>query len=356
MTAKSRPTATTATTSTGNGKHARRKSASTVRFDQGDRYVDNRGVERILTVEEYKALAKQISSLLRMPADPPPRPMAHGQGSWNTPCQNVRALLEQHAATGAVLMRGFRLLTVPLDREEWTHAEVGPVWKAMFHPVVAHPPKDPTKSDKWIYECATAPEDNADRAKEFIFVPSSRAHTELTDEQILSGEWLLGTVIGGNKTFCDLVAADNVCRGRERSMVCTSPERCIAKRRLVFGFFPHFASWFQKERRHMPLESLAELMGFPCVDAAERAAAPDTNFFDETHVHASIETNANALIAGGQRSLRLQQECEMALYAGETKVEHVVARWHNHYDVMLQEVESVMEQRYKALMARERMA
>lgn len=352
MTAKSRPTGGTSGTS---GKHGHRKAASTVRFDKDSRYIQNYGVERLMTVEEYRSLAKQISVALRMPTDPPPRPMAFGRGLWNRPCQNVRALLEERAPTGSVLVRGYRLHTVPLKGEGWKHADVGPVWKAMFDFVVAHPPRDPSKSDKWIYECATAPEDNADRTKDFIFVPSSRGHTELTDEQLLSGEWLLGTVIGGNQRFCDVVAADNVSRGRERSMICRSPERCIAKRLATFGFFPHFASWYQQERRNMPLESMAEVMGFPCVDVAERDANPTTNFFDEKHVYESIGNNTNALVDGGRRSHRLWQECEMALYAGGTQFEHVVARMHAHYDALLEEVEEVMEQRFRAAMARNRM-
>jgi len=331
--------------------HQRREAASTVSFEHKDRYIDNREQDGIMTAEEYKALAKQICSTLRSPHDPPPRLMAHGDGPWNTPCTNVRELLHQHQANGAVLVRGYRLLTVQYNPEQKPETKPDAVWKAVFHAVVAHPPKDVSVSNKWIYECATAPEDIADRKRNFLFVPSSRAHTELTDAQLLTGDWLLGLVIGGHPLFCEVVAADNAARGRERSMVCVVPERCIAKRRLVFRFFPRFLEWFKQKPRHMPVDSMAELMGFPAADAAERAANPTIDYFDEEHIEASIERNTSALVDGGRISLRLEQETERALFFRQQTFDRARARWLAHYDELLDRVEKIMEDSYQTALA-----
>lgn len=360
MTAKARSatttTTTTKTTATNRPAHHHphcRKTADTVSFEHKERYVDNKGMDRIMTPVEYKATGRQLCSTLRSPHDPAPRLVAHGSGPWNTPCTNVRELLKRHAAEGATLVRGYRLLTVPITKEEQEQPETPRtrVWKAVFHAVVAHPPKNPTASDKWIYECATAPEDIADRKHDFLFVPSSRAHCELTDEQLLTGDWLLGIVIGGDKLFCDVVAADNATRGRERSMVCVVPENCIAKRKLVFGYFPHFSQWFRQEPRHMSPESMAELMGFPCVDAAEKVANPSMDYFDDEHLQASIDRNTSALVDGGQASLRLEYESQQALLQGRQSFEHTRAKWLNHYDELFETIEKVTEQRYQAALA-----
>ena len=337
------------------GARPPRQPARTVCFDGrrnddddgDDDHRNSRNGDRIMTAEEYKPLAKQIAKALRMPSDPPPRPMAQGRGPWNQPCRNVSTLFEAHASSGAVLVRGFRLLMVSIEGDDQ------PRWKAVFHLVVAHPPKDATKSNKWIYECATAYEDTMGRAsQDFIFVPSSRAHTELTDEQLLSGEWLLGMVIGGQPVWCAHILADNAARGgRLQGLVGTSPEQCVARRRMLFGHFPHFESWYQQKKRAFTLDCLAEIMGFPCIDVAERAANPGINFFDEQHVHASIANNEKALVNGGERCNALTLETERALLAGEETVASVVARFRRQYDELLREVETVRAKRYESHLA-----
>ena len=292
-----------------------------------------------MTPDEYKVVSKQICWTLRSPQDPPPRSIEHGSGPWSTPCTNVRDLLR--SANGAVLLRGYRLLTVPLAGKRPKR-----VWKAVSHVVIAHPPVDGTKS-KWIYECATAPENIADRKQNYVFVPSSRAHAELTDAQFLTGNWLLGVVIGGDRIFCDIVAADNATRGRERNMISTAPERCIAKRKMVFGFFPHFAQWFRQSERSMLPDSMAELMGFPAVDAEEKTINSDVDFFDEDHIQDSIERNTNALVQGGLRSLRLEHVSLQALYSATQSFDSTRLRWFEHYDELLEKVERVIEIRYQ---------
>jgi hypothetical protein len=262
-------------------------------------------------------------------------------------------LLERHAKDGAVLVRGYRMITIPLSNTEWVGQECGDLWKAVFHLVVAHPPKNPEVSSKWIYECASASEKAAlghEDDAPFLFLPSSRAHAELTDEQVLSGDWLLGVVIGGNRIFCDLVVADNGTRGRERTMVQLSPEDCIAKPRLVFYHFPHFFQWFQNKKRAMSPDSMRELMGFPCVTAADQSMQPNADLFEGELMLAALERNTSGLIDGGRLSFHLQNECLRALYNAELTVDQVRAKWFAHYDNMLADVDVMLERKYKAML------
>lgn len=330
------------------GAGGRRKPANTINFDAAERYLDNKGTDRPMTALEYKPLARQISHTLRLPTDPPPRMMTHGSGPWNAPCSNARELLAANAERGSVLVRGYRIMTVPFETDVWIGTNLGPVWKGVFHLVVAHPPKDPDRSSKWLYECATAPENDSDRGKPFLFVPSSRAHTELTDLQVLSGHWFLGLIVGGNPMFCRLVEIDNAGRGREKSMVCTTPERCIAKRRVNFFFFPNFKQWFLLKKRHMPFESMAELLGFPCADAAFQVAHSEIDFFDEANMPAALELNTNAIVDGGRRSLDLHYDSLQGLLSGQQSFDHARAMWFAHYDKLLEEMETIMSKRSEA--------
>jgi len=352
MNPPSRPVAVASTVANKKNKAPRRKPVKTVDFAPSDEYYVTKGADSIMTAEQYKTVAKQIAAKVRMPHDPSPRVMEPGTGTWNTPCQNVARLLEDCAPTGSVLVRGYRMVVISISESaSWLGKTGGCMWKAIFHVVVAHPPKDPTVSDKWIYECATAPEDIADRKKSFIFVPSSRAHAELTDEQILSGYWFLGIVLGGNDMFAKVVAASNACRGRESSMIGAVSEQCIAKRCMVYEFFPHFKAWYIQKRRTFTADTMAELMGFPCADAGSREGCGEM-IFDDANMATWLDNNQTSLIDGGRRSVLLGHEVLTELYQSTATFEGGQARWYAHYDTMLEEIERITEQHYEAELAK----
>ena len=266
---------------------------------------DNPTHDRVMTAKEFKLLRREICPKLRFTNDPPPRTMRPGTGDSRTPCRNIRELLEKHADTGAKVVRGFRMLTNPVGEVEWEGMDRGNIWKAVFHLVVAHPPKDSSVSSKWIYECATTTESPEDQHSEFIFVPSSRAHSELNDEQVLSGEWLLGVVVGGNPICLQAIFKDNQTRGRERSLIAETPERCIAKRSITFRIFPHFKSWFDDRKRKMTLEATAEFFGFPIIDAATKRNHPEVDYFKGQNLIEALDLNTNKLVDGGRQSVLL---------------------------------------------------
>jgi hypothetical protein len=92
---------------------------------------------------------------------------------------------------------------------------------------------------------------NASGSEEkYVFVPSSRVHTELTDEQILSGYFLLSTIIGGPPQItAQLIRLRvNMCAFEQRRM-CAYPEEMTARKSLAIRQFPGYVKWATTECR-----------------------------------------------------------------------------------------------------------
>ena len=309
-----------------------------INFDTSDEYVDGNGIDRPMTAKEYKLTARGLNKALRNKHDPPPRTMHPEEPSEF----KIHAEILQ-AFPGSTLVRGWRMMVVPVDLG--THPDsTSVIWKAIFHAVVAHVPK--TEGTKPKYEIPG----NWRCDEEYIFLPSSRAHAELTDVDVLSGEWHFGTVLGGSRVVADVVEADNAIRGREKSMICRTPERCIAQRRMVFGFFPVFKEWYNQKARQFTQEALAELFGFPCIDLGNRLRHLNVNFFDEAHMKESIENNTTYIVDGGRTSVHLQARLLKELYEGSTTIEEVQKVWCEHYDELFTQVKRVTDRKYKKAM------
>ena len=306
-----------------------------INFDSSDEYVDGDGVDRPMNSEEYSMVAKRLCTTLRNKFDPPPRTM-HPEAP-----SEFRTHAEMLAAyPGSTLLRGWRLIVVPMNNVE----DAVTIWKAVFHVVVMHPPK--TEGAKPRYDVPS----NWTSPKAYIFLPSSRAHAELTDVDVLSGEWHFGTVLGGSRIMTGVIEADNAARGKEKSMICSNPERCIAQRRQVFGFFPCFRDWHAREPRTFTQEALAELFGFPCVDLGTRLRNLDVNFFDEENMRSSIENNVTYLVDGGRLSVHLQARLLKELYRGITTIDEVTKVWFEHYDDLLSQVKRITDIKYRRAM------
>ena len=219
-------------------------------------------------------------------------------------------------------------------------------WKAHTHLVVAHPPKDATKSDKWIYECANQqPHEDKDE-ESFLFVPSSRVHAELSDEQLLSGYWILGMVIGGNRFWCDAIVAHCAFRGRRRSLVALWPEHSIAKRMSRVFLMPHFKDWYASKQRHDGIDDLAEMMGCPMSDAE---VPFDPN--DIQQLRKAVVENGNALVDGSE-TLQLHHFTYPKLLSGELSVEEARRMFHDHYTAQHAKMEALLDQRFMGTMAK----
>lgn len=143
------------------------------------------------------------------------------------------------------------------------------VVSAYSHVALRHPPVD----GRCRYECFTAPGLQADPTEPgYVFVPSSRMHPTLTDEQLLSGNWILGYVLIGSDRVCNRMMAEAKVFGRLRSVVARTPEECVA-RPMILSYLPMcFQEWAAERFGGSDQVSLGELMGMPTVDTSDDRA------------------------------------------------------------------------------------
>jgi hypothetical protein len=302
-------------------------------------FVQGEGHDHVMTKAEYAewnrggALLKQ----LRCKDDPAPRTMAHGCGEGKRFCPNVAGLLAANAARGSQLVRGYKLAHIPLTSEQWQGVQA---WKATFHMVVAHPPEPP--ATKWIYEDPNQPFHTEDRGKAYIFVPSSRAHAELCDEEVLSGKWTLGFVVGGNHMFCEMVIADQSLRGRRKSVIALTPERCIAKRMAKVYLMPCFAEWHTARGLREDMDGVAEMMGFPTTDIDDAI-----DMTDHKAMRTAIQTNPEALVDGMQTLYLMLQHCT-TMMEGLISTDEVRVAFFRHYDLQKKTIDDKIARKLEA--------
>ena len=136
-----------------------------------------RGPPRCMSAKTFKKQKATILPRLRARTDPPPRLMRPGTGAADQWHASLCALLER---PDAVLVRGYRLYKLSVDLGHWGE----PAWLALTHMVVA----TVSESGNVVYEDPT----ELGEEEEYVFVPSDRAHRDLSTEQLLSGRWLSG--------------------------------------------------------------------------------------------------------------------------------------------------------------------
>jgi hypothetical protein len=291
--------------------------------------------DHVMTSEEFAKWKPALMRTLWRVGDPPPRTMNHGRGGVSAHGQftrNVRELLSKNASRGSVLVRGFKLMHIRLNQNKWGSWGVQNAWKATFHMVVAHPPSKEGCS-KWVYEDANLPPDNEDIDVPYIFVPSSRGHAELTDEEALSNKWVLGYVIGGNADFCEMVIADQKLRGRRRSVLGTTPEEVISKRAQKCYLMPLFESWYRLREIQDPMECVAEQLGFPTVDIDE-----SLDLQNPKATRLGINNNSDATV-DGHGTLNLHNHTAEAMRRGELSEDQIQELMFKHYDAQYMLVE-----------------
>lgn len=319
------------------------RRATKISFNEPDRYFEGTGEEHLMTPDEYKLFGKEIARKLRVANDPAPRFVKHGEGDRQEFYKNLTTVLDRHAPTGSKLVRGFRLVSVRLSSATFQSQNA---WKAHTHLVVAHPPTDATKSDKWIYECVNQQPHEGKKEDAFLFVPSSRVHPELSDEQLLSGNWLTDMVIGGNKFWCDAIIAHCAHRGRRRSLVALWPEHSIAKRARRVFLMPHFRDWYASAERHDGMDDLGEMMGCPMSDV-ETPLDPN----DSAQLRAAVAENGEATVDGSE-TLQLHYCTYPRMLTGELSVAEVRRMFHDHYTAQYAKMEALLDERFLATMAR----
>jgi len=282
-----------------------------------------KGPPKCMSTTTYGKLKAKMLPQLRARGDPPPRIMRAGTGDpaeWDV---DIRALLQ---APGATLVRGFKLYHLPVDLKHWGE----PAWFATTHPVVANT----TESGNLVYTDPTANEDEP-----YLFVPSSRAHTDLTDEQLISGEWISGSVVGGHPRFCEAFVLHEQVRGRQRSVIAATPEALVAKRNVFVRFHPHYRAWYRERGHTEGMEVLAEMMGFPIYNQGDEVDEEDTIAAYNTMAE-NPEAYVNGLV-GFKLGLTSQQQ----LMRGEVTVEQVKQVFFAHYDSSIVLLRAAQSQR-----------
>ena len=282
-----------------------------------------RGPPECMNTKTYGKLKAKMLPQLRARGDPPPRIMRAGTGDPDEWSADLHALLD---APGTTLVRGFKLYKLIVDREFWSEA----AWFATTHAVVA----STTDSGNLVYTDPTANEDEP-----YLFVPSSRVHRDLTDEQLISGHWCSGSVVGGHPRFCEAFVLREQVHGRQRSVIATTPEGLVAKRNVFVRFLPHFVEWYREREPAEGMEILAEMMGFPIYNKGDEIDEEDA-----IAAFNAMAENAEAYV-NGRLGLKLQLTSQQKLMRGEVTVEQVRQAFFAHYDSSIVLVRAAQAQR-----------
>ena len=271
----------------------------------------------LLTPDRYTQCKGLMLPELRARTDAPPRQMQPGTGPRADWWSNLARLRE--ARSGGALVRGFCLYEMPAA---FGKRRTAPTWRCCFHVVV----ETRTTSDRVVYEDPNEARRTCDAGKPYIFVPSSRAHADLSDEQLLSGAWILGSVLLGDARLCNMVRVQEQGRGRRASVVALTPETLVAKRDLAVWLLPHFGTWMRLRELEEDPETLGELMGMPVYERGGAADAPDA-----AAAYQAVASNPESYV-NGVEGLTLELSCREHLLAGTLSLSEVKERFFAYYD------------------------
>lgn len=210
-------------------------------------------VEVLMTKDLYYETARawKWPRALQAKGDDKPQMLCFGAGPSDRPFDNVRDALARHPGTS--MARGYKMKVIHGDDGDW-------VVSAYSHVVIRHA--------TGRYECVTATT-HSSSTQTYVFVPSSRMHPMLTDDQLLSGRWILGYVLIGSDRVCNRMIAEAKVFGRLRSVVARTPEECVG-RPMIVSYLPIcFQEWATDRFGGTDQVSLGELMGMPTVDTNE---------------------------------------------------------------------------------------
>ena len=283
-----------------------------------------RGPPRCMSAKTFKKQKATILPRLRARTDPPPRLMRPGTGAADQWHASLCALLER---PDAVLVRGYRLYKLSVDLGHWGE----PAWLALTHMVVA----TVSESGNVVYEDPT----ELGEEEEYVFVPSDRAHRDLTTEELLSNRWLLGSVVGGNPRFCEAFVIHEEAYGRQRSLVAASPEELVAKANVFVRMMPHFMEWYKLRGYTCGMETQAELMGAPVFDIGAEVGEHDA-----LAAYNAAVCNPEAY-ADGVAGLKLELKCRQQLMRGEITIDDVKTLFFAHFDSCARIVRDAQTQR-----------
>ena len=215
---------------------------------------DERDKEKIMTKDEFTGMKRNILSVLRHKDDAPPRSrMAPGAAPAESTFFAVNAFLKTDEGSTSRMVRGYKLFTLARDGSGGCtcyvakpHAVIENVANGKFTCLVKNP---------------------HELSDEFIFVPSSLMHKELSDEELCSGRFMLCDVIGGDTRVVADITSISSCMSRfEQRRLTTRPGQIPAPPAVYIRYFPGFSEWFSSAQRNLPgslLTDIALSFGMP---------------------------------------------------------------------------------------------
>lgn len=232
--------------------------------------------ERLGTAQDWKPpLKKVLRRLLCNSGDPPPRMVTAGSGPVGKFAANVNRGLQQHPE--ATVQRGWKLMIVVAENEA-----IDGAWRAVPHAVL-HFDKDAPSGGTYVCMTADCSRDGQKASPcKFLFVPSSRMAANITDEQMLSAQFVFVSVVGGAPGYIQTVTK------LLSNSVASTPEEAFArpvpKAMLPVGFL----QWARMRFPYRDAVSVAEDMGLPTVGQDEdvklaRARAKTHGLWQQLH-------------------------------------------------------------------------
>ena len=256
--------------------------------------------DELMSVKQYNLLKLQLRKTLQNRSDPYGVVLSHGVCTpERSPSDCLRNALEETRGKGGRLQRGYKLYCVSLKGDV-----IG--FRAAFHIVIAY---GSGANAVYVDHCPACCEEN--QGKRFVFMPSSRAHVEIRDDELLNDGMKLGIVIGGHPDLVDYVR-EVVNSGTGHRVVGTTPEECIASKRSHIVLPCYFEEWASARDPDQPHMMLAEIMCMPVMTLDGRIVAADE---DETPDYLGPECAMRAA-----KGMRCWQECQFVAHAFETGI------------------------------------
>jgi hypothetical protein len=207
--------------------------------------------DRVTSIDEFNAHKKALCKVLRRKTDHLPFLVKSGslsdESAMMATGRRLRAL--QKSGERVELLRGYRLLSVP---------DIGR--KLTFNAIPTTVLRRADGSHETLHSNGDA---TGSSSKPMVFVASSRVHTELDDEQLCSGRYMLCTVVvGAQDALCALGVMKGVLSHFEQRKICMRPEDGAVRRWIVPRAFPFFDLWVYHGCRVFPSTRLDMQIAF----------------------------------------------------------------------------------------------
>lgn len=207
---------------------------------------EKRGKENLMTIQEYKSIQRDVMTTLRAKSDSAPRCRVAPGNAPTESFSEVWTFLHSNEGLGYHILRGYKLFTLVRNTKSECICFV-----AKPHAVVLN-----TETGK--LRCLVQNPHNL--KNEFIFVPSSLMHKELSDKELCSGNFMLCDVIGGDAgVVSDITAISTAMSRFEKRRLTTRPGQMPSPPAIYVRYLPAFLEWFQSKNRTLPESLLTDI-------------------------------------------------------------------------------------------------